>query len=220
MVFCFLSSAPHLRLFRVYVVAELGVGNVRPPRKAPPGTHGTPQRTLRVGKMGGITTRVRNFRGSRACLLFSFRHHPIYGGFVYSVPASGVGLMSNSRGASPGPRGLLWNGKMAELLLETGNFGNPCLFLRLPIVAAPIYGGLAYLAPPAFGFGCLCPPPAESRPVPPTNSAERFGTVKWRNCDLELGIYGFLGWSLGFLSSSPRLRRFRVLTESTLGVGR
>ena len=76
-------------------------------------------------KNGGITNGVRNFRGSWEGLAFSFRRHPIYGGFASLVPPRwllgvDVHLPRDVSRKPPWPHGALRGGKMAEIRLESG----------------------------------------------------------------------------------------------------
>ena len=101
---------------------------------------------------------------------------PIYGGFVYlSCPRWALGVNGQTRGTSPGnatePHGALRNGKISELLVESGIPAVPVsafVFLYSP----PIYGGFVYLALPRLVL-CVSGHPCGTFPGIPRSATER-----------------------------------------------
>ena len=117
-----------------------------------------------------------------SCLVFRFpiAATPVYGGFVYLPPLfwRWALMYAPPLNVSRGTHGALWNGKMAELRLETGNLGATGAASCFPIVVAPIYGGFFYLAFPRWLFVGNVRPPRNSRAPP-----ERHGDTEWPNYD-------------------------------------
>ena len=73
---------------------------------------------------------------------------------------------------------------MAELQPESGFLGIHGAAFCFSLLRRPFYGGFAYFAFPRWALG-VNGRPSESPPGPPRNPAERYGSVKGRNCERD-----------------------------------